>query len=240
MKDVDIRILNIIENTFFSFNFGFFKSVILPFFRNNPKFVSSHINSIIKFTKYDHSCIFASELLKHPDLDLNYIKDSNDSTFLESAIYFNNTNVVELILSQPTIDINQNSTSNPLFCACAMLADMKIIKMICSNPDIDANFVEPDSYYSIVEVALFVGNAFALKYLIENFSYLKKSPFRDAINCLQEKHFLTLKIFLRWFMDDLDQEDFDELIKILIEDDYFDENTSDILENLINEIKASE
>ena len=124
-------ILSIINETFYSLNFRFFKSTLLPFLRHNPTFVEQNIYNILFKTFSDMSGYFITEILKYPGIDINYISQHSKKSFLFTACHKNNPTAVEILLKYSNIDVNCLVIFgySPLYYTCAFFCDLKIIKI---------------------------------------------------------------------------------------------------------------
>lgn len=81
----------IVRESFCGYNFIFLESTLLPFFRNNPKFVDDNIYDIIDITLNEKSCFFFKEFLKHPKIDINYNYKDTNHTLLSKAVLSENS-----------------------------------------------------------------------------------------------------------------------------------------------------
>lgn len=195
-------IFKIIDNTFQSFNLIFFKSTLLPFLKNNEKFVSENIYIIVISSILEKSCFFFKEFVKYPNLDLNLRVEKLNTNFLLKSIQQNNTRAVEILLSNPKIDINRPAiqTMPPFHIACKWRSDLKIIKLFCNHPQFDINFVEERYSVKAFDMAATNGNFYAIQYIIDKFPDLTITSFNVLfIYCLSEKFLLTLKIILKYY-----------------------------------------
>lgn len=211
----DKLILLMIENSIFSYNFKFFKSILLPYLRNNPSFSQKFINDIIMMSFSDMSYYFPGEFIQYPGVDINYVSPDHRTTFLLLAVEQNNSRAVEQLLKIPNIDVNGQAHYSPLFYSCASFKSMKIVKMISQHPNVDINFREPEFNDSSFQISMITGNVYAMKYLIQTFPNIVVDNFcEDSYFCVHYNHFMTLKIFIKYFMDKYEIGRFDSLIEL--------------------------
>lgn len=235
-------ILKIINNTFFSFNFWFFRKYLLPFFIKHPKFVENHIYQIILRSLEDISFYFTKNLIEYPGLDINYTSPDQRQSFLLVAVDYNNTIAVRHLLQNQKIDVNGEAFYSPLFYACANFADLKIIEMLINHPNINFNFHEPQFNDSILQISMIRGNAYAMKLLINTFPDIEIDNIYDDIEfCIKSNHLMTLKIFINYLKKQFNCTNFNQVIeysKQFLVQNGDDGTFCNILINIINEINS--
>lgn len=241
-------LIEIIYQTFSSFNFIFLQSTVLPFLRKNPSFVSKNIYEIVSGTFFEMSGYFTNEFLKYPGIDISHEtvdKDGDVVTFLGRAIQLENIKALEILLSYNDININSRCFKNfsPFHLACKMGVDMKIIKMLSKYHDFDINFFEPNFGDTAFGLAVSNGNFYALQFIIDNFDSVEIC--QEDVNffiycCIKCKNYLTMKIMLRYFLNEFDDVTSESIVESFKEDfshepDYNEEYIN-VLKKIINTI----
>ncbi|KAK8888027.1 hypothetical protein M9Y10_039087 [Tritrichomonas musculus] len=228
------KILTIINETFYSLNFRFLKSTLLPFFRHNPSFVQRNIHNILFKTFSDMSGYLTLEILKHPEIDVNYISKRSKKSFLFAACQKNNLKAVEILLKYANIDVNclVMFGFSPLFYSCAFFCDTKILKMLCNHPKIEINAQDERDGLTAFQMALSRGNAYAVKYLTENYNDIEEEAhFSELASfCLSKRHLMSAKYLVKFFSENCQKDNFSQLIensrkylRSQIQSDYSDE-----------------
>lgn len=205
-KETKGEILDIINDTIDCLNFRFFREFLIPFFTNNPDFISENIYEIIFSSFKDMSCFFTKEFLKFTQIDVNHFVENNNSNFLICAIDENNKMAVELFLKNyDNIDINglNDPKVAPLYYACGTFTDIKILEDLCSYPNIDINHVVEEFGLNAIQVSILRGNPISTKFLIENYAdkLVCDSVSSIFLYCIQNDHLLTMKYFVKFLMD---------------------------------------
>ncbi|KAK8878393.1 hypothetical protein M9Y10_005161 [Tritrichomonas musculus] len=207
-NDTDIKnkvfLLSLLSETFYSLNFVFMESTLLPFLKNNPSFVDENIYDIIMETFSEMSCFFTKEFLKYPGLDINYHAPNYNISFMARAIQERNSRAIEILLNNPKLDINSPCfmTLPSLHLACQFRSDMKIIRLICTSPNIKINLKDNLCHTSAFMMAVSSGNFYATKYLIDNFTNLEEKDLaKFFFPCIKYHHLMTLKVILKYFID---------------------------------------
>ena len=186
------KVFNLLRSAFGYVNFSFIRSKIIPFFKNNPKFLKENINEIVDITFSEYAGYFSRKFVKHQDFDVNYYSEKSNHTLLGSAIKRNNSIAVGILLQNERIDVNKKCMDKfiPLMTAVGCFSDMKIVEMICKHPNLDVNLRDEKFGINSFELSVSRGNVYSLKYLIENFKNLE-------INCFGCLFLFTLKSHLR-------------------------------------------
>ena len=246
LEKVDIEqkdskvILQLIRSVFVYINFSFFKTKLIPFFNNNKQFINDHLYEILNIAFSEQTGYFAKEFFKNPNFDVNHYSDRH--SILGRAIDNDNSNVIELILKNPKIDINKDSYSKfpPLMFACGNYKDMKIIKLLANHPDIDANLRDGNHHVNAFEISVSRGHVYSTKYLINNVLKLNISSYNCLFyHALKSKYLMTLKIILEYYCKNQKSLKFQNLEKSVKEfhfdADYKDDYLVD-LRHIYNEI----
>lgn len=213
--------------TFYSLNFSFFESTLLPFLRKNEKFVSENMIGIISPTFYDMSCHFTFEFLKYPNININdayEFSDENESTLLGSVLRTRNFKAFEFILNRfKDININYPVYNNtPAFkYACRNLLNLKFLELLINYNDFDLNITEIYDDEKSFDICVMNCNYMALEFLInhfpkcdvdENFSFY-------YYVALTKHNYLLLKIELDFLFKVFYNSNInDELVEKIIED----------------------
>lgn len=195
------EIFNIFCETFFSSNFQFFKSTLLPFISKNEKFVSENIHEIAEASFLDQSGYFAIEFMKHPSFDVNYhFNDINGSSLLMKAVQNKNNKIIELLLKNPKLDINQFAyNSMTIFhVACRSNLNIKAFELICNHPKIDINITNDSAIFAGYKLLASCGNFLQMSCLFDKFpDSLIFDDFQEILfQCLTRRHLIGAKLLL--------------------------------------------
>lgn len=222
VKPEEIRHLpEIIRSTFCSVNFVFYESTLLPFFKNNPKYIEDNIYDILDISLNEKACYFFCEFLKYPKININYNFKEGNKTLLPKAVLYDNTFAVEILLNNPNIDINEKSYEerSAFQCACALIVDMNIIKLFCNHPDFKINFKDPIDHETAFDMTPQSGFFQAAQYIVDHFPDVEVDDFTLLLyHALVNDHYLSLKILLKL---------------------YFDRNESSTINNLVDEFELN-
>ncbi|KAK8860558.1 hypothetical protein M9Y10_012223 [Tritrichomonas musculus] len=207
----DDAVIEIIDYAFFSSNFIFLETVLLPFLRNNPLFVKRKIHQIIIKTFFDPSGFFTREFMKYPEIDYN---KNGDDSFLMHAIHRKNANAIEILLKNPKIDINTLPFGilTVFQVALGIKADLKILKLFLNHPRFDINY-ENSLNVPLIEIMINNNNFLSLKLLNENCpDFRPKIRLFSLYTLFDQKKLLTLKIVFKMYVKQNEDKAFDDLI----------------------------
>ena len=198
LNDSETVLSDIIENTFFNLNFRFLISYLLPFFRNNPSFVKKNIYEITNKTFYDHSTYLTSEFMKYPKFNENYVNPNNSKVLFAQLVVLNNSNVVEMLIKNPKINLNRNTSFEALDMSCYSFSSTKIVDLILKLPSLNDLILNNEDIESIIFTTLSNGNVYALKLILSLNPNINIHDFNSlAYQCILENHLLCLKIFIK-------------------------------------------
>ncbi|KAK8898213.1 hypothetical protein M9Y10_000489 [Tritrichomonas musculus] len=196
----------IIRNTFSSFNFHFFKEYLLPFFRKDQSFVKDSLYAIILNTFFDFSCFFLNPFLKLPGIDINFCSFSPEDKqpLLVKAVKMQNARAIEIILSNPSIDINSKGGANfnAFQFACAGQINMKIIKMLCNHTKFEIDWSEKTYKLTGFQFSMIKGHSYATEYLINRYPHLVDDKcFQIFEYCIINHSIKSMKIVLKHYLE---------------------------------------
>lgn len=200
-KKYDKIVLAILYQTFFSLNFDFFVSTMLPFLERNPRFVNENINEIVMKTVEDQSGFFMREFLKHKLVDVNY-HNSNLKSILVRSIEEHNTNAVEALFQKDELDIVSPGSKyfSAFQIAVSLRVDLKIIELFCNHPDFDINWTDERYHVSAYQLCITKGNSYGTEYLFNNIQNINDWDSSVLISyCIENDILMTLKILLKHY-----------------------------------------
>lgn len=192
-------ILTIFGNTARSTNFIVLESVLLPFIQKNPEFVDENIFEILNKSSQDYSGFFIRELMKSSKFDVNTnAKSRTEPSLLEYALSKRNKKMIEILLSDPNIDLISRGFNGfqPYMLACGLYSSMTIMDMICrhQNAVIDLN--------ELFASSAILGSFYCLQYIIDNFKEKKISlSVRDMFMAAAENKWYTVELLLSYYVD---------------------------------------
>lgn len=248
-SDVDEKydevIINLLNNTFFSYNFIFFQNVFLPFLRNNPGFVNRNINELAISSFHDYSGFLTKEFFKFPGINVNYNSPLySNFSMISVALDFRNSQIVDFLLKFPEIDIyNMNGTNFSLFInACYNFMDLKIIKMIANHPNFDVNWTIDQTPISAFYICVLNQNTYVMEYLINNFPELTINDLNSFLfSALTKSLSLSLKYLFMYIFKKNRDTNIDKLIEHFIDISFIqpiDRNESaEELRKISNEVR---
>ncbi|KAK8898407.1 hypothetical protein M9Y10_000694 [Tritrichomonas musculus] len=207
----DEDVVEIIDYTFYSSNFIFLETILLPFLRKNPLFVKRNIRNIIIKTFFDFSGFFTTEFLKYPEI--NY-ENVDGRSFLVIAIHERNSNSVEALLKNPNVDITSllHGSFTAFQVACGIQSDLKIIKLFLKHPKFDMKY-EMSLSIPLIDILTSKNNFLALEYLSENCPDFKPKINLDSFYVFySEQNIYTLKVLLKLYLKLNEDKSFNDVI----------------------------
>ena len=198
----------IFDDSVYCYNVRFFRSILLPFLRRNPKILNNIFDTMISSSFKDLSFSITDELIRYGTIMNNNTFKEHINTFLIVAINNNNLKAIEKFANFPTVDHNEL-----VFYSCVNFVDVKILEILCHQPDFDINFKHPLFRIGFIQVSMIKGNVFALNYLLEEFPDIELNDLHDeAFYSIRSNHLLALKIFLKFLIRKNEKEKFEQII----------------------------
>lgn len=235
--------LIIFERIVSSSNFNFFESIILPFLKRNPIFVEKKIYELIFCCFSEMSCCFARYFLKYENIDLNHHVEENNYSALSKALEYENSNAIQMILSNKNIHINEAAFSHypAFFIMCKRAIDLKTVDLICNYPNFNINKKDDVNNITAFDLAMSSGNFLVTEYILKKFPNVDiNSLFSLIYYTLFNNHLYTLKIALKYYMkrnEDLKPEKIvHKFIKNFGDDDSFKPEFITKLKNIFVEL----
>lgn len=212
--------------TFYSLNFIFFESTLLPFFRKNEKFVSDNIYDIISSSFYDMSCYFTFEFLKYTNIDMNFLQakfiDEEESTLLGKVMRTRNFKAFVFLLNKyPNININHPCyTDTPPFkYACRNILSIEFLQLLINYKGFDINITENSDEEKCFDICVMNCNYMALEFLIKNFPNCVVDDdfsFYYYVALINQNYFMLKIILNHFFKTRFNCEINDQLVESLI------------------------
>ena len=234
-----------IDQIFFSSDFMFLQSIFLPFLRKNPRFLKENINEIVAKTFSDNSGFFLREILKYPEINVDYNVSDTGENYILKAIHDRNTNAVDVLLNNPYKNFDKSSESLyvAFLFACKFDSDIKIIEMICSQEKFDINFSNDRFVISTFFIVVMSGNVPAIKYIIEKFPNIDNINFFVIFNfCLEYRHLYSLKLVMKFYLNQKKDVKIEQIIEQFRQyslNQFFREEFIDDLKNTFLELTSS-
>ena len=133
---------------------------------------------------------------------------------------------------------------SPLYYSCAFFCDLKIIKMLCNHPNIEVDCRDQRNSLTVFQMALSRGNAYAVKYLTENYQNIEQAEqFSELASfSLEKNHLLSLKFLIHFFKKKYNNsKSFNDLIahfrEFLCNLPQYDQRYSTEFDQIIDEIR---
>lgn len=164
-NNFDQTTLKLIYTTVCSCNFIFFNDYLLPFLRQNSRFVNNNFNEIVIVSMPDYSCFFFNEYLNDPRFNINYC-DAGKTSILTQSIIEENSKATKILFQNENLDISTINKQNfgPFHAACKVYTEDKTLKLFLDHPKFDVNL--QDDYFGL--------NAFEFAVVIGNFYFAHK------------------------------------------------------------------
>ncbi|KAK8838100.1 hypothetical protein M9Y10_036052 [Tritrichomonas musculus] len=229
------QIINMIDNAIYSYNFSFFKTIILPILRINPEIIAFNYQTVVMSSINDMSFYFPNEFCHFP-VFANFLFTEEINSLLKNAIDKNYTDAVEYFIKYPLVDINEL-----MLYACSNYANTKVIKILSTHQNFDVNYRNRASGNNAFQISMVKDNVYALKFLIENYPDMEMEDYFEEVHyCIKSKRLMTLKFFIKFLMIKNSDEKFIQIInsykKRFIQINLY-ESFENCLTEIIDEIK---
>lgn len=148
------------------------------------------------------------------------------------------------MLKDPKIIINEpiDSCILPFHFACAIHADMNVIKMFTDHPKFDIKLIDPHNFTNAFGLAAYKENFYVVDFILKKWpQYEEKPSFICSLifQSLAYDSLMTAKLLIIFFAKLMDIEESDETLMKYFRLNPFDEKLFKKLEKILSELSST-